>query len=91
MFRSGEPFTDLPQNTSIIDTTANKIIGSPLRSWNDWPNSTATTPRSDIDFNVTIPSTLGTTCSSAGKCVIQFYWYASGNKQTYESCIDFTV
>ncbi|AEO58740.1 hypothetical protein MYCTH_2306267 [Thermothelomyces thermophilus ATCC 42464] len=78
-------------NVSIVDLEANKIIGDPLRSWDDYPNATATTPRSDIDFNVTIPNTLGTACSTGGKCAIQWYWYASGNKQSYESCVDFYV
>ncbi|KAH6845796.1 hypothetical protein B0I37DRAFT_398935 [Chaetomium sp. MPI-CAGE-AT-0009] len=78
-------------SVSIVDLEANKIIGDPLRSWDTWPNSTATTPRSDIDFNVTIPSTLGTACSTGGKCAIQWYWYAIKNAQTYESCVDFYV
>jgi hypothetical protein len=44
-----------------------------------------------VDYNVTIPDTLPSTCSKAGNCVIQWYWYASGNEQTYESCHDFYV
>ncbi|KAK4032643.1 hypothetical protein C8A01DRAFT_50609 [Parachaetomium inaequale] len=78
-------------NVSVVDLATNKVIGDPLRSWDDYPNATATTPRSDINFNVTIPSTLGEACSTGGKCAIQWYWYASGNKQTYESCVDFYV
>ncbi|KAK4151631.1 hypothetical protein C8A00DRAFT_45206 [Chaetomidium leptoderma] len=78
-------------NVSVVDLATNTIIGAPLRSWDDYPNATATTPRSDIDFNVTIPTTLGTACSTGGKCAIQWYWYASKNKQTYESCVDFYV
>ncbi|KAK4245809.1 hypothetical protein C7999DRAFT_33809 [Corynascus novoguineensis] len=77
-------------NVSIVDLEANKIIGSPLRSWDDYPDATGTTPRSDIDFNVTIPDTLGEACSAGGKCAIQWYWFAAG-KQTYESCVDFYV
>lgn len=43
-----------------------------------------------VDFNVTIPDTLGEACSAGGKCAIQWYWFAAG-KQTYESCVDFYV
>ncbi|KAK4121990.1 hypothetical protein N657DRAFT_103004 [Parathielavia appendiculata] len=78
-------------NVSIVDLANNKIIGSPLRSWDSYPNATATTPRSDINFNVTIPRNLGTVCSTGGKCAIQWYWYATRNQQTYESCVDFYV
>ena len=44
-----------------------------------------------VDFNVTIPEGLESTCGEAGKCVLQWYWYAVGNRQTYESCLDFFV
>lgn len=44
-----------------------------------------------VDFNVTVPSTLGAACSTGGKCAIQWYWYAIKNEQTYESCVDFYV
>lgn len=44
-----------------------------------------------VDFNITIPDTLGSTCEVGGKCVLQWYWWAINNKQTYESCLDFYV
>jgi hypothetical protein len=47
--------------------------------------------RDIADFNVTIPDSLSSACDVGGKCVLQWYWYASGNKQTYESCLDFYV
>ncbi|KAL5341888.1 hypothetical protein BJX70DRAFT_395255 [Aspergillus crustosus] len=78
-------------NVSIVDTVINEVIGEPLRSWDDWPNHLSGPPRDDIDYNVTIPATLPSSCSEAGNCVIQWYWYASGNEQTYESCHDFYV
>ncbi|KAL2835438.1 hypothetical protein BJY01DRAFT_238855 [Aspergillus pseudoustus] len=78
-------------NVSIVDASTNTVLGEPLRSWDDWPNHLSGPPRDDIDYNVTIPDSLGSKCSVAGECVIQWYWYASGNKQTYESCHDFTV
>ncbi|KAB8215221.1 hypothetical protein BDV33DRAFT_195441 [Aspergillus novoparasiticus] len=78
-------------NVSIVNTATNEIIGEPLRSWDNWPDHLSGPPRDDIDYNVTIPDSLGSTCSQAGNCVIQWYWYASGNEQTYESCHDFYV
>ncbi|KAI3318459.1 hypothetical protein HD806DRAFT_540310 [Xylariaceae sp. AK1471] len=76
-------------NVSVVDLASNKVIGSPLLYWANWPDSTSGPPRNDTDFKVTIPSTLGTACNTGGKCAIQWYWWASGNKQTYESCVDF--
>ncbi|EMR70538.1 putative chitin binding protein [Eutypa lata UCREL1] len=78
-------------NVSVIDLATNEAIGGPLRSWDNWPDSTSGPPRDDIDFNVTIPDTIASACDAGGKCAIQWYWYASGNEQTYESCLDFYV
>ena len=38
-------------------------------------------------FNITIPA-LGQECSTAGRCVIQWYWYVPKGTQTYEGCVD---
>ncbi|KAK3290855.1 uncharacterized protein B0H64DRAFT_446675 [Chaetomium fimeti] len=77
-------------NTSIIDTTTNSAIGEPLRSWDQWPAViTGATGPTAINFDVTIPDTLRPSCNKAGKCVMQWYWYAVENEQTYESCVDF--
>lgn len=44
------------------------------------------------NFTITIPSDIGTQCSTAGKCAIQMHWNAPPPvDQTYQSCIDFTV
>ncbi|KAJ5676900.1 uncharacterized protein N7477_002533 [Penicillium maclennaniae] len=45
----------------------------------------------NTDFSVTMPTDLGSQCSTAGACVLQWYWYAESIDQTYESCVDFTV
>ncbi|TGJ82217.1 hypothetical protein E0Z10_g6565 [Xylaria hypoxylon] len=78
-------------NVSIVNLATNKAIGTPLVNWADWPDSTSGPPRNDTDFTVTIPNTLATACDVGGKCAIQWFWYATGNKQTYESCVDFYV
>lgn len=43
------------------------------------------------DFSVTVPDGLPAECSEAGNCVIQWYWYATSNEQTYISCLDFEL
>ncbi|GAW22382.1 hypothetical protein EKO27_g6194 [Xylaria grammica] len=83
-------------NVSIVDTNTNTIIGPALLSW---PSGYAderqfyghTLPANQTDFSIEIPTTLGSKCASAGDCVIQWWWYGTAAKQTYESCIDFTV
>ncbi|KAM7199785.1 hypothetical protein V8F20_005655 [Naviculisporaceae sp. PSN 640] len=75
-------------NVSVVDTTTNKIIGTPLLSWPDNYAASTTPPADQTKFSVTIPE-LGDKCTTAGVCVIQWYWFGAG--QTYESCIDFTV
>ncbi|KAH9896177.1 hypothetical protein F4778DRAFT_745366 [Xylariomycetidae sp. FL2044] len=78
-------------NVSVIDLAANTAIGEPLRSWDNWPDSASGPPRDDIDFNVTIPDSLTSSCSEGGQCAIQWYWYSQSNSQTYESCLDFYI
>ncbi|KAJ7819666.1 hypothetical protein B0H13DRAFT_2241934 [Mycena leptocephala] len=56
---------------------ANDTLGPP-----DWP-------KNETDFTVTIPN-LGTQCATVGKCAIQWWWWGTQVKQTYESCVDFT-
>ncbi|KAI1116197.1 hypothetical protein F5Y14DRAFT_89822 [Nemania sp. NC0429] len=83
-------------NVSVVDTKTNTVVGQPLLTW---PAGYAderqyygnTLPANQTSFNVTIPTTLGARCATAGDCVIQWWWYGKGARQTYESCIDFTV
>ena len=42
------------------------------------------------EFSVTIPEDLEG-CTTAGECTLQWFWYATENDQTYESCVDFVV
>lgn len=48
------------------------------------------TPKNQTSFTVTIPD-LGTACKVAGDCVLQWWWYGTKARQTYESCVDFTI
>ncbi|KAF1978239.1 hypothetical protein BU23DRAFT_525981 [Bimuria novae-zelandiae CBS 107.79] len=77
-------------NVSVVDLKTNKAIGLPLKSWSVWPDSVSG-GGDDVDFNITIPSTLGSACDVGGKCALQWYWWSNSNSQTYESCVDFYV
>lgn len=44
-----------------------------------------------VDFNITIPDSLGSACNTGGKCALQWFWWSKSNSQTYESCVDFYV
>lgn len=77
-------------NVSVVDTAANKPIGSPLISWPVFASVQSSIPADELNFQVTIPD-LGFQCSQAGACVIQHWWDAASINQTYESCIDFTI
>ncbi|PSN70549.1 hypothetical protein BS50DRAFT_662797 [Corynespora cassiicola Philippines] len=78
-------------NISVVDLAANKIIGEPLIEWGYWPCNSKNPCDNDIDFNVTIPDSLASTCAEGGQCALQWYWIATDKPQTYESCLDFTV
>lgn len=81
-------------NVSVVNLVTQTAIGAPLRTWPVYADDKlgpADWPPTDTDFTVTIPTTLGTACKTAGACAIQWYWYAPGNKQTYESCVDFVT
>lgn len=76
-------------NVSVVDTTTNSVVGTPLISWPDNYAATLTPPANQTKFSVKIPTTLGDRCTTAGTCVLQWYWLGQG--QTYESCVDFTT
>ncbi|KAF2703634.1 hypothetical protein K504DRAFT_364989, partial [Pleomassaria siparia CBS 279.74] len=78
-------------NVSIVKTSSNSVIGSPLISWDVYASVSTGTPANNTNFDITIPSDLGSQCATAGDCVIQWWWDARSIDQTYEACIDFTV
>ncbi|KAJ5082699.1 hypothetical protein N7532_011742 [Penicillium argentinense] len=78
-------------NVSVVDTASNSVIGSPLISWSVYASTATGVTKDETDFSVTIPEDLGDQCTTAGDCVLQWYWYAESIDQTYESCVDFTV
>ncbi|KAF2119099.1 chitin binding domain-containing protein, partial [Lophiotrema nucula] len=78
-------------NVSIVKTSSNSVIGQALKSWDVYASNSATIPDDNKNFDITIPSDLGSECSTAGDCVIQWFWDARSIDQTYEACVDFTV
>ena len=57
-------------NVSVINTKTNMAIGEPLISFVSYADeSLPALPANNTNFNVTIPSTLGSTCAVAGTCV----------------------
>ncbi|KAI7780554.1 hypothetical protein LA080_015955 [Diaporthe eres] len=77
-------------NVSVIDLASNKAIGDPVKVWDVWPDNVAG-GGDDVDFNITIPNSLGSACNAGGKCALQWFWWSNSNSQTYESCVDFYV
>ncbi|KAK7192621.1 hypothetical protein PSPO01_01329 [Paraphaeosphaeria sporulosa] len=89
-FNVAAPHTGVA-NMSVIDTKTNSIIGSPLITFDDYASTATGVTAEEKNFDITIPSDLGSKCATAGDCVLQFWWDARSIDQTYESCIDFTV
>ncbi|KAH8894895.1 hypothetical protein GQ53DRAFT_820561 [Thozetella sp. PMI_491] len=82
-------------NVSIVDTATNKPIGLPLVAWatgyaNEREFYGRTLPVNNTDFTVTLPD-VRRQCATAGACVLQWWWFANRARQSYESCIDFTM
>jgi hypothetical protein len=86
----GAPHTGTA-NVSIVDTEANAVIGDQLIFFDDYASNSHPIPANNTQFSITMPEDLGGKCTEAGDCVIQWVWNAPDIKQTYESCVDFTV
>lgn len=57
-------------NVSVVDTATNSILAS-LKQWDEYALTSRPTVESEMNFTVTMPTTLGDKCSTAGDCVIQ--------------------
>lgn len=85
-----------PMNVSIVKTATNTVLGAPLLSFDVYADeSLAQLPANNTAFSVTMPTGLGATgsgdCAQAGDCVLQWFWFGTNAKQTYESCVDFVM
>ncbi|KAK1984429.1 hypothetical protein LZ30DRAFT_586236 [Colletotrichum cereale] len=82
-----------PMNCSIVDTATNKVIGEPLIVFDTYADEKlAQLPANNTDFDITMPTNLPAgKCAKAGECVVQWFWFGTSAKQTYESCVDFVM
>jgi hypothetical protein len=82
-----------PMNVSIIDTKTNKVIAGPLIEFKSYADENLKAlPKNNTDFSVTMPTNLPAgACAQAGECTMQWFWFGTGAKQTYESCVDFVM
>ncbi|KAF2200239.1 hypothetical protein GQ43DRAFT_441760 [Delitschia confertaspora ATCC 74209] len=81
-------------NVSVVDTKTNQVVGDMLKVWKSGyapGRAEKDVPLDQKEFSVTIPNGLEQRCATAGACVLQWWWYGTGAKQTYESCVDFTI
>ncbi|KAF2019861.1 hypothetical protein BU24DRAFT_341883 [Aaosphaeria arxii CBS 175.79] len=81
-------------NVSIVDTKTNTIVGDMLKVWSKGyaPGRTEKdAPLDQKEFSIKVPTGLEEKCANAGDCVLQWWWFGTGAKQTYESCVDFQV
>ncbi|KXH53699.1 hypothetical protein CSIM01_07737 [Colletotrichum simmondsii] len=77
-------------NVSVVDTTSNSIIGSPLISFTNYASTKTGVAANNTAFSVTLPDSLPSNCGTAGNCVLQWWWDSAEAGQTYMSCVDFT-
>jgi predicted carbohydrate-binding protein with CBM5 and CBM33 domain len=79
-------------NVSIVKISSDKIVGSPLISFDKY--ALTSVPMSAhpewSSFDITMPD-VSSECANAGDCVIQWWWDAPTINQSYESCIDFKM
>lgn len=78
-------------NVSVVDLSANSVVGEALISWDSYASTATGVKDSDENFSVTIPTDLPATCSEKGGCALQWWWDARSIDQTYMSCVDFVV
>ncbi|KAK4235329.1 hypothetical protein C8A03DRAFT_17924 [Achaetomium macrosporum] len=77
-------------NVSVVKTSTNTMIGSPLIEFENYASNSGVAANNTA-FSVTLPNSLGGDCTTAGDCVLQWFWNAPDIDQTYEACVDFTV
>ena len=74
-----------PANVSIVKTATNKIVGDMLLVFDSYADEKLKVlPPNNTQFSVTLPTNLGKQCSVAGECVLQWFWFGTAAKQTYE-------
>ncbi|KAF7559153.1 hypothetical protein G7046_g5009 [Stylonectria norvegica] len=77
-------------NVSVVKTSNDAIVGEPLIEFSNYASNNGV-DANNTAFSVTLPDTLGGKCTSAGDCVLQWFWDAPDIDQSYAACVDFTV
>jgi predicted carbohydrate-binding protein with CBM5 and CBM33 domain len=79
-------------NVSVVKVSSDKVIGSPLISFDKYALTSVPLDSHPewTKFDITMPD-VSAECANAGDCVIQWFWDAPSIDQTYESCIDFKM
>lgn len=77
-------------NVSIVDTAANKMISEQMVFFPMYASTSSEIPKNQTQFDVTMPD-VAAQCGMAGQCVMQWWWDSPDAKQTYMSCVDFTM
>ncbi|RDA85558.1 hypothetical protein CP532_3303 [Ophiocordyceps camponoti-leonardi (nom. inval.)] len=92
-FKVGLPIPhEGPANVSIVDTAKNEAIGKPLISFDSYADEKlAQLPPNNTEFSVKMPQLAKGQCTQPGACVLQWFWFGTQAKQTYESCVDFVM
>ena len=81
-----------PMNVSIVQTATNKLLGKPLIAFASYADEKLPAlPANNTAFSVTMPALAQGQCVKAGDCVLQWFWFGTAAKQTYESCVDFVM
>ncbi|CZR51345.1 related to chitin binding protein [Phialocephala subalpina] len=77
-------------NVSVVDTATNKMISDALIYFPVYASTSTDLPKNNTQFDITMPDVSGQ-CGTAGNCVVQWWWNSPDSKQTYMSCVDFTM
>lgn len=77
-------------NVSVVSLETNTIIGEPMMKWDIYASNSASIPKNNTDFTIKIPD-VASSCGNAGACAVQWWWDSPSAKQTYMSCVDFTM
>jgi hypothetical protein len=82
-----------PANVSLVDTTvggAGVVIGSFLKTFDDFCPTSGSTPadQTDLKFNLPSATDIGDKCQKAGDCVVQLFWATPDLSQNYYYCVD---
>ncbi|PVH96947.1 carbohydrate-binding module family 1 protein [Periconia macrospinosa] len=78
-------------NVSVIDLATSSPIGQALKSWDVYASTARGVQPDEKNFDITIPTDLGSKCATAGACALQWWWDSREVDQSYAGCIDFTV